>query len=152
MSASGSRIFLDFRLFVATGEDSCRCQTSPVTEVLQSLLQEPRSKAGDSRKASGGGRAFKPTEANSRFRETGRIPCPTHELPYEREKIPCPRRNKFPAVAGSRIWEFACNTLGLWHELASGSFEPAVNLEKFAAKFAAIGNSNSNHPTLKTPH
>src|SRR6266849_9595978 len=75
-------------------------------------------------------RAFTPTEANSRFRETGRIPCATHELPCEREKIPCPRRNKFRAAAGLRIWESACNTLGLWHELASGIFEPAVNLEK----------------------
>src|SRR5712671_3593392 len=35
-------------------EDSCRCQASPVTEVRQSLLHEPRRKAG-ARKASGGG-------------------------------------------------------------------------------------------------
>jgi hypothetical protein len=106
-----------------------------------------RSRARSEASIHGSVRALKPTEANSRFRETGRIPCPTHELPCGREKIPCPRRNKFPARLGLGIWKFAYNALKLRRELASGKLESVENSKKLPAKFPAIGNSSSDHPT-----
>jgi hypothetical protein len=99
----------------------------------------------------GSARAFKAPEANSQIRWTGRIPCPTDELPYHRKRIPCPRRSKFPAPAESRIWESACNTLELCHELASAVFEPAVNLEKIRCQIPCHREFQCESPTLKTP-